>query len=76
MAENAISEGIAAFMGDKGCGSDKLRALLTAAGVGLIIPAHVDKKKRPPFDCERYRQRNVIERFWDEQKKTAELHTI
>lgn len=63
-------------MSDKGYDSDKLRTLLTAADGKAIIPTRVNKKNRPPFDRERYRQMNVIKRFLANIRKLQSCYTI
>lgn len=75
LAEKAISEGAAIVMGDKGYDSDTLRAFLAAADVEPVIPTRVNKRKRPPFDRERYRQRNLIERFFGQIKENRRVAT-
>ena len=60
-----LLEGAAAsvwLIGDKGYDADHLRALLDRRGTIAVIPNKSNRKRRFPFDAERYKWRNVIER--------------
>jgi transposase len=50
------------LIGDKGYDADHLRALLEGRGTQAVIPNKANRKRRFPFDPERYKWRNVIER--------------
>lgn len=50
------------LIGDKGYDADHLRALLDSRGTIAVIPNKSNRKRRFPFDAERYTWRNVIER--------------
>jgi transposase len=50
------------LIGDKGYDADHLRALLDSRGTIAVIPNKANRKRRFPFDAERYKWRNVIER--------------
>ena len=60
-----LLEGAAAsawLIGDKGYDADHLRALLDRRGTIAVIPNKSNRKRIFPFDPERYKWRNVIER--------------
>ena len=50
------------LIGDKGYDADHLRHLLDSRGTIAVIPNKSNRKRRFPFDAERYKWRNVIER--------------
>ena len=50
------------LIGDKGYDADHLRVLLTSRGTIAVIPNKSNRKRRFPFDPERYKERNLIER--------------
>jgi len=50
------------LIGDKGYDADHLRALLESRGTIAVIPNKTNRKRLLPFDAERYKWRNVIER--------------
>jgi transposase len=50
------------LIGDKGYDADHLRALLESRGTIAVIPTKSNRKRLFPFDAERYKWRNVIER--------------
>jgi transposase len=60
-----LLEGAAAsarLIGDKGYDADHLRALLHGRGTVAVIPNKANRKRIFPFDPERYKGRNLIER--------------
>jgi Transposase and inactivated derivatives len=62
-------------MGDKGYDSDRLREHLFSGGVEPLIPTRSNKRTRPPFDRERYKQRNLVERFIGRIKENRRVAT-
>jgi transposase len=50
------------LIADKGYDADHLRSLLQRRGTIAVIPNKSNRKRLFPFDAERYRWRNVIER--------------
>lgn len=52
----------ASIAGDKGYDSAALRSALRRRGIEPLIPSRSNRKRVLPFDKERYRERNVIER--------------
>ena len=52
-----------AVIADKGYSSDPLRELLTARQVEVVIPSRRYCKQPRDHDRNRYRERNIVERF-------------
>lgn len=50
------------LIADKGYDADHLRALLQSRGTTAVIPNKTNRKRCFPFDAERYKWRNGIER--------------
>jgi len=50
------------LIGDKAYDADHLRVLLQSRGTIAVIPNKANRKRLFPFDAERYKWRNVIER--------------
>ncbi len=50
------------LIGDKGYDADHLRVLLESRGTIAVIPNKTNRKRLFPFDAERYKGRNLIER--------------
>jgi transposase len=48
---------------DKGYNSGKIRGYLRRRGIGIVIPRQSHQRQREPFDKQRYRQRNRVERL-------------
>jgi transposase len=48
--------------GDKGYSYPWLRAWLRRHGIKAVIPTRKDQRRRPGFDREAYKRRNVVER--------------
>ena len=51
-----------AVAGDKGYSYDRIRRYLRRRKIKAVIPTRKDQRRRPGFDKEVYRQRNVVER--------------
>lgn len=68
-------EGVSTVMGDKGYDSDKLRGQLSSARIEPVIPARSNRRNRRPFDGERYKQRNLVERFIGRLKENRRVAT-
>ena len=75
LASRAAAKGVLTVMGDKGYDSNSLRAHLHFEGVEPLIPTRGNKLNRPPFDCERYKQRNLVERFIGRLKENRTVAT-
>ena len=52
-----------AVIADKGYSSDRLRELLTARQVEVVIPSRRYRKQPRDYDRLRYKERNIVERF-------------
>jgi transposase len=52
------------LIADKGYDADHLRAFLDSRGTTAVIPHKTNRKRLFPFDPERYKWRNVIERTY------------
>ena len=50
------------LIGDKGYDADHLRVLLESRGTIAVLPNKTNRKRLFPFDAERYKGRNLIER--------------
>lgn len=51
-----------AVAGDKGYSYDRIRRYLRRRKIKAVIPTRKDQRRRPDFDKEGYRRRNVVER--------------
>jgi transposase len=55
-------------IGDKGFDSQKLVAFIEAHGAEAVIPSRKNCTVQRAYDRERYKDRNLIERFWNKIK--------
>ena len=62
-------------MGDKGYDSDTLRGQIEDAGLEPIIPFRKNRKNRPEIDRDRYKERNIVERFIGKLKENRRVAT-
>ena len=60
---------------DKGYSYDSLRAYLRKRGVGAVIPTRSNQRRRPLFDGEAYRRRNLVERAFGRLKEFRRVAT-
>jgi len=70
-AENVLE----AAMLDRGYDADRIRARLAQDGIEAVIPPLPTRCGRLPFDAQRYRQRNRIERFFNKLKQFRRVAT-
>lgn len=75
LVDKAATENLGIVMGDKGYDSDALRMRLTSFGIEAVIPTRINRRNRPPFEHERYKQRNLIERFIGRLKENRRVAT-
>ena len=61
--------------GDKGYSYPSVRAYLRKRGIGAVIPTRSDQRRRPGFDKEAYRERNLVERAIGRLKQFRRLAT-
>lgn len=75
LAEQAIAYRAQTVMGDKGYDSNALRGRIESAGLESIIPFRKCRKIRPEIDRDRYKERNVVERFIGKLKENRRVAT-
>ena len=75
LAEQAIAYSAQTVIGDKGYDSDSLREQIEDAGLESIIPFRKSRKARPEIDRERYKERNIVERFIGRLKENRRVAT-
>jgi transposase len=64
-----------AAMLDRGYDADRIRERLACDGIEAVIPPLPTRCGRLPFDAQRYRTRNRIERFFNKLKQFRRLAT-
>jgi transposase len=62
-------------IGDKGFDSQKLVAFIEARGGEAVIPSLKNRAEQRDYDRERYKDRNLIERFWNKIKHYRRVAT-
>ena len=60
---------------DRGYDADRIRERLAYEGIQAVIPPLPTRCGRLPFDAQRYRRRNRIERFFSKLKQFRRLAT-
>lgn len=65
----------ARIAGDKGYDSTALRAGLRRRRIEPVIPSRSNRKREIVFDKERYRERNVVERYINRLKQWRRVAT-
>lgn len=72
-----LMEGIAAevVIGDKGYDSDAVVEAIEATGAEAVIPPKKNRKVQREYDRERYKDRNLIERFFSKGKQYRRVAT-
>ena len=75
LAGQAIEHRAQAVMGDRGYDSDALREQIMGAGLESVIPCRKCRKIRPEIDRERYKERNIVERFIGRLKENRRVAT-
>ncbi len=60
---------------DKGYNSSKIRGYLRRRGVRIVIPRRIHERRHEPFDKQRYRQRNRVERLINSLKRFRRVAT-
>jgi transposase len=81
--ESDISQGekliegvpIEVVIGDKGYDSKKLVRAIRARGAEAVIPSLSNRKEQRSYDRERYKDRNLAERFWSKIKHCRRVAT-
>ena len=74
---HALIEGLApgAVIADKGYDADHLREAIDTAGAEPVIPAKSNRKQPRPYDEALYKERNLIERFFNKLKQFRRVAT-
>jgi transposase len=62
-------------IGDKGYDSDELVEAIEAKGAEAVIPPMRHRKVPRPYDVERYKDRNLVERFFSKVKQFRRVAT-
>jgi transposase len=62
-------------IGDKGFDSQKLVAFIEARGGQAVIPSRQNSTQPRDYDPERYKDRNLVERFWNKVKQYRRVAT-
>jgi transposase len=62
-------------IGDKGFDSQKLVAFIEARGGKAVIPSRKNATAPREYDRERYKDRNLVERFWNKTKHYRRVAT-
>jgi transposase len=60
---------------DKGYDSDAVVEAIEASGAEAVIPPKCNRKEQRPYDRERYKDRNLAERFWARAKQYRRVAT-
>ena len=71
----AATEPFGELIGDKGYDADHLRAFMASRGTLVVIPNKANRVRRYPFDPEKYKLRNVIERSFGRIKDFRAIAT-
>jgi transposase len=62
-------------IGDKGFDSQKLVAFIESRGGEAVIPSRKNSTEPRDYDRERYKDRNLVERFWNKIKQYRRVAT-
>lgn len=73
----ALIDGLPAevVIADKGYDSDAVVKTIEASGAEAVIPPKSNRKEQRPYDRERYKDRNLAERFWSRAKQYRRVAT-
>jgi transposase len=74
---DALTAGLeaAVVIADKGYDSDAVVQDIEAAGAEAVIPPRSNRKVQRAYDAERYKDRNLAERFWSKVKQFRKVAT-
>lgn len=75
-AENLIS-GLSfdKLLGDRGFDSDRFRGRIAQAGAEAVIPSTRSRSRAIPYDKHIYKERNLVERFFNKIKHFRRIAT-
>ena len=62
-------------IGDKGYDSDAVVEAIEAKGAEAVIPPRSNRKEPREYDADRYKDRNLVERFWHKIKRYRRVAT-
>lgn len=62
-------------IGDKGYDSRAVVEAIRAQGAEAVIPTQKDRKQQRAYDKDRYKDRNLVERFWFKLKQYRRVAT-
>jgi transposase len=65
----------AVVIGDKGYDSRAVVAAVAARGAEAVIPSRKNSKEPRAYDTDRYKDRNLVERFWFKLKHYRRVAT-
>lgn len=63
------------LLADKGYDSDRFREVIAAAGAEAVIPPNRSRSQAIPYDEEVYKERNLVERFFNKIKHFRRIAT-
>lgn len=63
------------LLADKGYDSDRFREVIAAAGAEAVMPCNRARSKAIPYDQIIYRDRNLVERFFNKIKHFRRIAT-
>jgi len=66
---------IEVVIGDKGYDSRAVVEAMEAQGAEAVIPSQKDRKEQRAYDKDRYKDRNLVERFWFKLKQYRRVAT-
>ncbi len=66
---------IEVVIGDKGYDSRAVVKAIEAQGAEAVIPSQKDRKVQRAYDRDRYKDRNLVERFWFKLKQYRRVAT-
>ena len=64
-----------AMIADKGYDADHLIDRIAQTGTQVVIPPKRNRKVQRPYDADLYRERNIIERFFNKLKQFRRVAT-
>jgi transposase len=63
------------LLADKGYDSNRFREVITAAGGEAVMPSNRARSQAIPYDTEVYKERNLVERFFNKIKHFRRIAT-
>lgn len=66
-----LADRVDALLADKGYDAETIREAFAKAGVEAVIPAKSNRRILIPHDREKYRRRNLVERFVQQTEELA-----